>query len=147
MRRAGLEWLYRLVRQPWRWRRMLSLPAFAWLVVRQALGKRRPSGGETSARPRTRGEYTFCANAGSIASSPIPIKLASIRFIANFTSLSSFSGKGCRSLLPERSEGCVTIKIVVPSSRPWNVGTRRLAYFSTENRHYYVRKTEIIVKI
>jgi N-acetylglucosaminyldiphosphoundecaprenol N-acetyl-beta-D-mannosaminyltransferase len=37
MRRAGLEWLYRLVRQPWRWRRMLALPAFGWQVLRQAL--------------------------------------------------------------------------------------------------------------
>src|SRR5258705_5611875 len=32
MRRAGLEWLYRLWRQPWRWRRMLALPHFAVLV-------------------------------------------------------------------------------------------------------------------
>lgn len=56
MRRAGLEWLYRLARQPWRWRRMLVLPAFAWLVLRQALRRSHPSGGETSAGPRTRGE-------------------------------------------------------------------------------------------
>lgn len=32
MQRAGIEWLYRLVRQPWRWRRMLALPRAAWLV-------------------------------------------------------------------------------------------------------------------
>jgi N-acetylglucosaminyldiphosphoundecaprenol N-acetyl-beta-D-mannosaminyltransferase len=32
MQRAGIEWLYRLVRQPWRWRRMLALPQAAWLV-------------------------------------------------------------------------------------------------------------------
>ena len=32
-RKLGLEWLYRLYRQPWRWRRMLSLPHFAWLVI------------------------------------------------------------------------------------------------------------------
>jgi len=31
MRRAGLEWLYRLYLQPKRWRRMLRLPAFALL--------------------------------------------------------------------------------------------------------------------
>lgn len=31
-RRLGLEWLYRLVHQPWRWRRMLALPQFALLV-------------------------------------------------------------------------------------------------------------------
>lgn len=34
MRQAGLEWLYRLVRQPWRWRRMLALPRFAVAVLR-----------------------------------------------------------------------------------------------------------------
>lgn len=33
MRRLGLEWLYRLYREPWRWRRMLALPHFAVLVV------------------------------------------------------------------------------------------------------------------
>lgn len=32
IRSAGLEWLFRLVMQPWRWRRMLALPAFAALV-------------------------------------------------------------------------------------------------------------------
>ena len=31
----GLEWLYRLVRQPWRWRRMLALPRFVCLVLRE----------------------------------------------------------------------------------------------------------------
>jgi N-acetylglucosaminyldiphosphoundecaprenol N-acetyl-beta-D-mannosaminyltransferase len=35
MRRAGLEWLFRLVRQPWRARRMLRLPRFVWAVLRQ----------------------------------------------------------------------------------------------------------------
>ena len=33
MRRMGLEWLYRLYREPWRWRRMLALPNFALQVV------------------------------------------------------------------------------------------------------------------
>lgn len=33
MREHGLEWLYRLVRQPWRWRRMLALPRFGWRVM------------------------------------------------------------------------------------------------------------------
>ncbi len=33
MQRMGLEWLYRLGREPWRWRRMLVLPAFAVQVV------------------------------------------------------------------------------------------------------------------
>ena len=30
-----VEWLFRLIKEPVRWRRMLSLPAFAWAVVRQ----------------------------------------------------------------------------------------------------------------
>lgn len=29
----GLEWLHRLVNEPWRWRRMLALPRFAWRVM------------------------------------------------------------------------------------------------------------------
>jgi N-acetylglucosaminyldiphosphoundecaprenol N-acetyl-beta-D-mannosaminyltransferase len=37
MRRAGIEWLYRLARQPWRLRRQLALPVFVWLVVRERL--------------------------------------------------------------------------------------------------------------
>lgn len=39
MQRMGLEWLHRLYHQPWRWRRMLALPKFAWLVVRECLAK------------------------------------------------------------------------------------------------------------
>lgn len=35
MRKIGLEWLHRLWRQPWRWRRMLALPRFTFLVIRQ----------------------------------------------------------------------------------------------------------------
>jgi N-acetylglucosaminyldiphosphoundecaprenol N-acetyl-beta-D-mannosaminyltransferase len=34
MQDSGLDWLWRLVRQPWRWKRMLSLPRFVWLVLR-----------------------------------------------------------------------------------------------------------------
>ncbi len=37
MRGAGLEWLFRLLRQPWRLRRQLALPVFVWLVVRERL--------------------------------------------------------------------------------------------------------------
>ena len=33
MRKMGLEWLYRLYREPWRWRRMLALPRFAVQVI------------------------------------------------------------------------------------------------------------------
>jgi N-acetylglucosaminyldiphosphoundecaprenol N-acetyl-beta-D-mannosaminyltransferase len=32
LRQLGLEWLFRLITQPWRWRRMLALPRFVWLV-------------------------------------------------------------------------------------------------------------------
>jgi N-acetylglucosaminyldiphosphoundecaprenol N-acetyl-beta-D-mannosaminyltransferase len=35
VQRIGLEWLHRLIRQPWRWRRMLVLPRFVLLVLRQ----------------------------------------------------------------------------------------------------------------
>jgi N-acetylglucosaminyldiphosphoundecaprenol N-acetyl-beta-D-mannosaminyltransferase len=35
MREHGLEWLHRLTREPWRWRRMLALPRFALAVLRQ----------------------------------------------------------------------------------------------------------------
>ena len=35
MRRLGLEWLFRLLRQPWRWRRMLRLPRFVLAVLRE----------------------------------------------------------------------------------------------------------------
>lgn len=37
-RRIGLEWLYRLWRQPWRWRRQLRLPVFVGLVLAERLG-------------------------------------------------------------------------------------------------------------
>ncbi len=40
LRRLGLEWLYRLIRQPWRWRRQLALPQFAALVVREWAAQR-----------------------------------------------------------------------------------------------------------
>jgi N-acetylglucosaminyldiphosphoundecaprenol N-acetyl-beta-D-mannosaminyltransferase len=35
MRRLGLEWLYRLIRQPWRWRRQLAIWRFAWHSLRE----------------------------------------------------------------------------------------------------------------
>jgi N-acetylglucosaminyldiphosphoundecaprenol N-acetyl-beta-D-mannosaminyltransferase len=40
-RRAGLEWLYRLVKQPWRWRRILRVFFFGALVVRKAISGRK----------------------------------------------------------------------------------------------------------
>jgi N-acetylglucosaminyldiphosphoundecaprenol N-acetyl-beta-D-mannosaminyltransferase len=33
--RLGLEWLYRLIREPKRWRRQLALPRFLWMVIRE----------------------------------------------------------------------------------------------------------------
>jgi len=36
---VGLEWLWRLAREPWRWRRQRALPAFAALVVARSLGR------------------------------------------------------------------------------------------------------------
>ncbi|HEX6507502.1 MAG TPA: WecB/TagA/CpsF family glycosyltransferase [Chloroflexota bacterium] len=35
MQDHGLDWLWRLIRQPWRWRRMTALPRFAWNVWRE----------------------------------------------------------------------------------------------------------------
>jgi len=35
IRKIGFEWLFRLLIQPWRWRRQLSLGKFIWLVIRQ----------------------------------------------------------------------------------------------------------------
>lgn len=36
-RRLNLEWLYRLITEPRRWRRQLALPRFVWLVAREQL--------------------------------------------------------------------------------------------------------------
>jgi N-acetylglucosaminyldiphosphoundecaprenol N-acetyl-beta-D-mannosaminyltransferase len=33
MQRNGLEWLFRLVRQPWRWKRQLTLPEFVFAIL------------------------------------------------------------------------------------------------------------------
>lgn len=40
LRRLGLEWLYRLVKEPHRWRRQLALPYFVWLVALDEIGLR-----------------------------------------------------------------------------------------------------------
>lgn len=37
--RLGLEWFYRLLREPWRWRRMLALPKFALRVLASRLNR------------------------------------------------------------------------------------------------------------
>jgi N-acetylglucosaminyldiphosphoundecaprenol N-acetyl-beta-D-mannosaminyltransferase len=36
-RALGLEWFYRLLREPWRWRRQLALPFFVFLVLRESV--------------------------------------------------------------------------------------------------------------
>ena len=41
VRNAGLEWLFRLVRQPWRWRRQVALIAFGRLVLAAAMARQR----------------------------------------------------------------------------------------------------------
>lgn len=33
LRNNNLEWVYRLYQEPWRWRRMLALPQFAWRAL------------------------------------------------------------------------------------------------------------------
>jgi N-acetylglucosaminyldiphosphoundecaprenol N-acetyl-beta-D-mannosaminyltransferase len=40
MRRFGLEWLYRLMKEPHRWRRQLALLEFLWLVALESIGVR-----------------------------------------------------------------------------------------------------------
>ena len=44
MQRLALEWLFRLIIQPWRWRRMMRLPRFVWGVLRH---------GESAAKKET----------------------------------------------------------------------------------------------
>lgn len=39
MQRVGLEWLYRLYREPWRWRRMLAIPRFMLYVLLKGRGQ------------------------------------------------------------------------------------------------------------
>ncbi|MCA9369719.1 MAG: WecB/TagA/CpsF family glycosyltransferase [Pseudomonadales bacterium] len=36
MRAVGLEWLFRLVREPWRWRRQRALLVYVWLTLKEA---------------------------------------------------------------------------------------------------------------
>jgi N-acetylglucosaminyldiphosphoundecaprenol N-acetyl-beta-D-mannosaminyltransferase len=52
MRTVGLEWLHRLIREPWRWRRQLALPRFVALVVLQRL--RRGGAARTTKKVLTR---------------------------------------------------------------------------------------------
>jgi N-acetylglucosaminyldiphosphoundecaprenol N-acetyl-beta-D-mannosaminyltransferase len=40
LRDNNLEWVYRLYKEPWRWRRMLALPHFVWCVTVDSVGKK-----------------------------------------------------------------------------------------------------------
>jgi len=40
VQQMGIEWLYRLIREPWRWKRMLALPRFAYAVLIQSVSAR-----------------------------------------------------------------------------------------------------------
>jgi N-acetylglucosaminyldiphosphoundecaprenol N-acetyl-beta-D-mannosaminyltransferase len=40
VRRLHFEWAYRLISQPWRWRRQMALPLFAALALRHAAQRR-----------------------------------------------------------------------------------------------------------
>jgi N-acetylglucosaminyldiphosphoundecaprenol N-acetyl-beta-D-mannosaminyltransferase len=40
VRRAGFDWLFRLVVQPWRWRRQLALPRFVLAATAAGVGRR-----------------------------------------------------------------------------------------------------------
>lgn len=37
IRRLGLEWLFRLIRQPWRWKRQLALFTFIYLICKERM--------------------------------------------------------------------------------------------------------------
>ncbi len=37
IQKIGLEWLFRLVKQPWRWKRQLRLVEFVWLVLKEKI--------------------------------------------------------------------------------------------------------------
>jgi N-acetylglucosaminyldiphosphoundecaprenol N-acetyl-beta-D-mannosaminyltransferase len=51
VRRSGFDWLYRLIKQPWRWRRQLALPRFLLTVAWSALRR----GDRKTASDRRRG--------------------------------------------------------------------------------------------
>jgi len=41
-RKLGLEWLYRFMTQPWRYKRMVAVPHLVWLVLRYGSKPSRP---------------------------------------------------------------------------------------------------------
>lgn len=43
VRLIGMEWLFRLIRQPWRWRRQLALTTFLFLILKERLQPQKAS--------------------------------------------------------------------------------------------------------
>jgi len=41
IQKFGLEWLYRLIIQPWRWKRQIRLIKYVWLIIKQKLNNRK----------------------------------------------------------------------------------------------------------
>lgn len=41
MQQAGLEWLFRVLQEPWRWRRVAGIPPFVLLVLRERMRRRK----------------------------------------------------------------------------------------------------------
>ncbi len=54
MRKAGLEWLHRLLKEPWRWRRQLALPRFVALMLQQWMKSSRICGYKRTKNDETR---------------------------------------------------------------------------------------------
>ena len=55
LRRLHLEWLHRLLTQPWRWPRQLALPRFAALALAEGVKRRARGGARGRARSYTSG--------------------------------------------------------------------------------------------
>src|SRR3989339_2244325 len=41
IQKVGLEWLFRLFHQPWRWKRQIRLIKYVWLIIKQKLKNRK----------------------------------------------------------------------------------------------------------
>ncbi len=78
VRKLGIEFLYRLMKEPKRWRRQICLPVFAFQVVLAKLSrtghKRSPSYGTASILPFSPGGRNKTAPHGSEAVEPAPTR-------------------------------------------------------------------------
>ncbi len=52
MQRAGLEWLYRTIKEPRRLPRLAALPQILWITIRELLGRQPTDGPEDQSTPR-----------------------------------------------------------------------------------------------